>query len=382
MQKDKPRILMIISQFYPLLGGAEVQAQLLACGLLKRGMQVFVLTREMKGLPRHETIDGIPVFREIKTVDWGFFWGIFYAASVCVFLFKKRNDYDIIHCHIVHGFHTFVSLLFKYVFNKKLLVKMSSSGETSDFNLLKEVKFGRFLLRCIRHVDAIISVCRKSTEEILKNGFSKDILIEIPNGVDTHKFFKPSQKKRKNHSNIVFVGRLDSYKGVNYLLNGFGDVLAKVGHVTLTIIGNGPDECLLRDIAKRLGIIDQVVFKGRQEDIWSELCDADIFVLPSLSEGMSNVLLEAMSCGLPVVATSVGGNGDLVKDRRNGMLIKPRDSAKLGGALLELLENEAFANTLGKEARQTVEENYSMDRVVDKYVTLYNRLFSQSDVMK
>lgn len=376
MQKDSPRILMIISQFYPLLGGAEVQAQLLACGLLKRGMQVFILTREIKGLPRHETIEGIPIYREIKTVDWGFLWGVFYAVSVCVFLFKKRNDYDIIHCHIVQGFHTVVSLLFKYLFSKKLLVKMSSSGETSDFNLLKEVKFGWFLLRCIRHVDAIISVCKKSTEEILKNGFSKDILIEIPNGVDTLKFFKPAQKKRKNHSNIIFVGRLDSYKGVNYLMNGFKDVLSIIKNVTLTIIGNGPDECLLRDMAKDLGIIDNVVFKGRKEDIWSELCDADIFVLPSLSEGMSNVLLEAMSCGLPVVATSVGGNGDLIKDRCNGMLIEPRDSAKLGGALLELVEHEAFANTLGKKARQTVEEHYCMDRVVDEYVALYNRLAS------
>ena len=367
---------MIISQFYPLLGGAEVQAQLLACDLIKRGMKVYVLTRKLKGLPRHEIIEGIPVYREIKTIDWGFLWGIYYIVSVFMFLYKKKNDYDIIHCHIIQGYHTFVSVIFKYIFKKKVIVKMSSSGETSDFTLLKEVKFGRLFLRCIRKVDAIISVCKKSTEEILENGFSKDILIEVPNGVDTHKFFKDAQRERKNYSNIIYVGRLDNYKGVNYLLSGFKDVLSKVDNVKLTIVGNGPDESLLVDMAKNLRIIDNVVFKGRQEDILSELCSADIFVLPSLSEGMSNVLLEAMSCGLPVVATSVGGNSDLIKDRYNGILIEPRDSMKLSAAFLELLENEELAKKLGKEARKAVEENYSMDHVVDKYVELYSRIVS------
>ena len=374
MAKDNQRILMIISQFYPLLGGAEVQAQLLACGLIKRGMKVSVLTRKLKGLPRHEIIEGIPVYREIKTIDWGFLWGICYIVSVFMFLYKKRKDYDIIHCHIIQGFHTIVSILFKYIFKKKVIAKMSSSGETSDFTLLKEVKFGRLFLRCIRNVDAIISVCKKSTEEILESGFPKDILIEIPNGVDTHKFFKDVQRERKNQNNIIYVGRLDNYKGVNYLLSGFKDVLSKVDNVKLTIVGNGPDESLLMDMANNLRIKDNVVFKGRQEDILSELYVADIFVLPSLSEGMSNVLLEAMSCGLPVVATSVGGNGDLIKDRCNGILIEPRNSMKLSAALLELLENEELAKKLGKEARKTVKENYSMDHIVDKYVELYSRL--------
>ncbi len=376
MAKDNQRILMIISQFYPLLGGAEVQAQLLACGLIKRGMKVYVLTRKLKGLPRHEIIEGIPVYREIKTIDWGFLWGIYYIVSVFVFLYKKRKDYDIIHCHIIQGLHTFVSVIFKYIFKKKVIVKMSSSGETSDFTLIKEVKFGRLFLRYIRNVDAIISVCKKSSEEILENGFSKDILIEVPNAVDTHKYFEDAHKERNDIRNITYVGRLDNYKGVNFLISGFKDVLSKVDNVRLTIVGNGPDESLLRDMANNLRIIDNVVFKGRQEDVFSQLCSADIFVLPSLSEGMSNVLLEAMSCGLPVVATSVGGNSDLIKDRYNGILIEPRDSMKLSAALLELLKNDGLAKKLGKEARKTVKENYSIDHVVDKYVELYSRLVS------
>jgi glycosyltransferase involved in cell wall biosynthesis len=376
MAKNNRRVLMIISQFYPLLGGAELQAQLLASSLIKRGMKVSVLTRKLKGLPKYETIEGIPVYREIKTIELGFLWGIYYIVSVFMFLYKRRKDYDIIHCHIVQEFQTIVAVLFKLFFNKKVIVKMSSSGETSDFKVLKEVKFGRLFLRLIRNVDAIISVCKKSSEEILENGFSKETLVEIPNGIDTSKFLGDTFRGRKNIRNITYVGRLDSYKGVNYLLAGFKELLSKVGNIKLTIVGSGPDETVLKNMARDLNIIDGVAFKGRQEDVLSELDSTDIFVLPSLSEGMPNVLLEAMACELPVVATYVGGNSDLIKDRHNGLLIPPKDSISLSEALLELLEDDELVQRLGKEARKTVEANYSMGHIVDKYVKLYSRLVS------
>jgi len=146
--------------------------------------------------------------------------------------------------------------------------------------------------------------------------------------------------------------------------------------VHLTIVGSGPDETILKKMAHDLGIQDRVSFKGRQENVLGELHDTDIFVLPSLSEGMSNVLLEAMACGLPVVATNVGGNSDLIQDGHNGLLIPPRDSISLTKALLELIENEELAQRLGKQARVTVEEHYAMNHIVDSYRELYRQLVS------
>ena len=376
ISNNNQKVLMVISQFYPLLGGAEVQAQRLARELRKRGVNVFVLTRKLRELPKYEEIEGIPVYREIRTIEWGILWGVGYIVSVFLFLYKRRNYYDIIHCHIIQGFHTIISVLFKYIFKKKVIVKMSSSGETSDLKLLKEVKFGWLFLHWIRSVDAIVSVCKQSSKELLQNGFSKEALVEIPNGIDTNKFSEVDFKVKRDPRTITFVGRLDSYKGVNFLLEGFKELLSKVDNLRLIIIGNGPDESILKDKAKDLGILGFVAFKGRREDILTELYTTDIFVLPSLSEGMSNVLLEAMACGLPVVATSVGGNSDLIKDRHNGLLIPPRDSMKLCEALLELLEDGDLAQRLGKEARNTVERYYSMECVVDNYITLYNRLVS------
>ena len=368
------RVLMVISQFYPLLGGTEVQAHQLAKGLLKRGIKVAVLTRHLKGLPRYELIEGIPVYRAIRTIPLGALWGMCYMISVFLFLYRKRNEYDIIHCHILQGLHTVVSLIFKYLFNKKVVVKMASSGETSDLRLLKDVKLGSLFTQWIKNVDAVVSVCKQSSHEIVNSGFSRDILVEIPNGVDTNKYCKNTRKKRNHIHAITYIGRLDDFKGVDYLLNGFKDVLSEVNNVSLTIVGNGPNESFLRKRVIDLGIVDKVNFKGRQEDIVGELNSTDIFVLPSLSEGMSNVLLEAMACGLPVVATSVGGNDDLITDGLNGILVPPKDSGRLATVLVELINNDDLTRRLGEEARKTVEINYSINRIVDAYVDLYTRL--------
>ena len=372
--KNSKRIVMIISQFYPLLGGAEVQVQGLASNLIKRGFKVLVLTRKLEGLPTYEVIEGIPVHRKIRTIEAPFLWGVYFIITVFLFLYRKRKDYDIIHCHIVQEYQTIVAVLFKYMFNKKVIVKMSSSGETSDLKMFEKGKCERLFSPWIRNVDSIISVCKESSKEILKNGFSREVLVEIPNGVDIKKFSERTYSGRSELKNITYIGRLDSYKGINILFEGFKKVLSKVDNVRLTIVGNGPDEDLLKKIAKDINIQKHVTFKGRQENVLSEYHSTDIFVLPSLSEGMSNVLLEAMSCGLPVVATSIGGNSDLIRDGHNGCLIPPRDSGKLGTVLLKLLGDEDASFKMGKEARRTIEMNYSMDKIVDKYIKLYKRL--------
>ena len=99
MASDK--VVMIIAQFYPLLGGAEVQAQRLASALRAKGVDIFVLTRRFKNLPAYEVIDDIPVYRSIRTVNFPLFFGMLYVASVALFLYRRRNDYTIIHCNIL-----------------------------------------------------------------------------------------------------------------------------------------------------------------------------------------------------------------------------------------------------------------------------------------
>ena len=375
---DSDKVVMIISQFYPLLGGAEVQAQRLASALRARGVDIFVLTRRIKNRPAYEVIDGIPVYRSIRTVDIPLLFGLLYVASVAVFLYRKRNQYNIIHCNILQELQTLVSIIIKLLFNKKVVAKMSSSGLTSDLKIMKQTLAGRLTLRLLNKADRIVSLCSVATSELLGEGIPPDRLQQISNGVDTGLFTARARARHTGQKLITCIGRLDEFKGVEHLLEAFRRVIAGGVDARLTLIGTGPDEEKLKRIVAALALEDKVLFKGRCENVVQEFSDTDIFVLPSLSEGMSNVLLEAMSCGLPVVATEVGAAADMISNRVNGMLVPPANPAALSNALIELLRNDVLAGSLGKAARKTIEEQYGLERAADCYEKLYKQLLTQS----
>lgn len=368
------KVIMIISHFYPLLGGAEVQAQRLASALRADGVDIFVLTRRFKCLPAYEVIDGVPVYRSIRTVDVPILFGLLYVASVASFLYRRRNDYTIIHCNILQEYQTIVSIIMKYIFKKKVIAKMSSSGMTSDIKIMKQSVTGRITLRLLKKADRIVSLCSAATEELMHAGISAERVQQIHNGIDTRSFPVKTGINHKQHKLITFIGRLDAYKGVEYLLEAFRLVLAEGADVKLQLIGKGPDELKLKRLTAALQLQETVIFRGRQEHVAEELSQTDIFVLPSLSEGMSNVLLEAMSCGLPVVATGVGGAKDMIRHGINGMLVPPGDSTALCNALVEVLGNEQLALSLGREARKTVEDRYLLVNTAERYQQLYKEL--------
>lgn len=136
---NSPRILMIISLFYPAIGGAEQQTLRLAELLIKKGAAVTILTRKMPNCKSFETFGNVPVYRFIRTVPWGKLFGISYCLSCLWYLFRERNSYDIIHCHILQGLHSFAAVCIKRLFNKKLIVKVAMAGAISDFAELKKM---------------------------------------------------------------------------------------------------------------------------------------------------------------------------------------------------------------------------------------------------
>jgi glycosyltransferase involved in cell wall biosynthesis len=166
-------------------------------------------------------------------------------------------------------------------------------------------------------------------------------------------------------------------KAVHILLKAFQMLKPRDINVQLRIIGEGPNKEKLKRMVEILNITDSVTISGETTDVVKQLQESTIFVLPSLSEGLSNVLLEAMACGLPVVATRVGGNIDLIQDGANGILVEPENPAQLSHALWKILIDKKQALHLGTRARQTVEEKFSMDSVVTNYIELYNELMAE-----
>jgi glycosyltransferase involved in cell wall biosynthesis len=275
----------------------------------------------------------------------------------------------------MQGFHSFVATLMKGLLNKKVVIKVAGGGEKGDISAIKGRKFGGLYLRCMKRADMIISVSKEITSQLKENGFPPSLIREIPNGVDTRLFTLREVPVPAQERWIIYVGRFDRAKALDDLFRAFKKVQARFAETRLIMVGDGDEKGNLIRLAHELGISLYVRFEGIQEDVTNYLKQSEIFAFPSLSEGMSNVLLEAMACGLPVVATRIGGNVDLVENGLNGLLVRPGNSEELAEAIISLLTNPEKSRQMGREGRKRVEERYSLDLIAGEYLTLYQQLW-------
>jgi glycosyltransferase involved in cell wall biosynthesis len=181
---------------------------------------------------------------------------------------------------------------------------------------------------------------------------------------------------------IGTVGRLVAVKDQAALIRALGIARRQSSgaraRMRLTIVGDGPLRDALADLSRSEGVADATQLLGGRDDVADLLRGFDAFALPSLAEGISNTLLEAMSSALPVVATGVGGNRELVEEQVTGTLVPPADPAALASALLQYFTEPDIARRHGQAARRAVEERFSLDRMVSDYAALYQRFAARS----
>ena len=173
---------------------------------------------------------------------------------------------------------------------------------------------------------------------------------------------------------ICTVGRLDPVKDQVGLVRAFAGLVPAHPEAVLVIAGDGPCRDELARVIAELGVADRVRLLGECRDVPGVLAAADVFALPSIAEGMSNTLLEAMAAGLPVVATRVGGNPELVEDGVNGRLVPIREPVALREALASYLDDPHLRAMHGKASRQRAVECFSLERMCQDYTDLYRRL--------
>ncbi|MDY0392055.1 MAG: glycosyltransferase [Candidatus Bipolaricaulis sp.] len=177
------------------------------------------------------------------------------------------------------------------------------------------------------------------------------------------------------------VGRFDVPKDYANLLQAFAYVAQARPEAQLLIAGDGPLRPSMEQLANDLGITDRVKFLGIRRDIPALMNAADAYVMSSAWEGMPNVLLEAAASGLPIVATDVGGNSEVVIDGKTGFLVPPKDPEALAQAMVQLMGlPQEERRRVGEAARQYVEANYSLDRVVDQWEALYREFLAQKGI--
>jgi glycosyltransferase involved in cell wall biosynthesis len=183
-------------------------------------------------------------------------------------------------------------------------------------------------------------------------------------------------KEKGNGRNpvVAFSGRFIPRKGIIFLLEAWQMVIGKFPGARLILLGEGPLLEEMKRTAVELGIGGSVDFQGHIGEVVDMLYKADIFVLPSLQEGMPNSLLEAMACRLPAVATRIGGVTDIVRDGENGVLVEPGDAPALAQGIEKLLGDGRFTGILAQNALQTIMDNYSLESIAPRYIGLYRKL--------
>lgn len=286
----------------------------------------------------------------------------------------KNKKIDIIHTHC------WATLIYGVLAAKLAKVPIIIHGEHGDFNL--ENKNRRYLYPIfIRFVDKILTVSESLKKEIKKHTGKNAINIKtIINGVDTHRF-RPQKRKnvkkqlgfKDNDIIIGSVGRLDIIK--NYQLIVRCVSILKDHNIKGIIIGEGENRRELEKLINELGIEKRFIILGEKDNVDELIGCIDIFISSSFSEGLSNTILEAMASGIPVLATNVGGNPEIVKHGKNGFLFETNNLKELCSRVSQLINNKSLCKIMGEKGRSYALSEHSLKRMAkqyeDEYLSLY-----------
>ena len=227
----------------------------------------------------------------------------------------------------------------------------------------------------------VIAISQQVKEHLIVDFKLKENKISvIHNGIDTKKFgdFSKRDKLRDKFARgadyvIGIIARLSPVKGQTYLIRAMPQVVKRFPGTKLLIIGQGKTEKLLIQEARGLGLEMSIVFIPEIENTQELLCALDVFVMPSLQEGLGLALMEAMAQPIAVVGSAVGGIKTLIEDKVNGLLVEPADSKALANSIILLLEDPALRQRLSARSREFIIANFSQGEMVDKTEGLYRR---------
>ena len=343
--------------------------------IFRAGAEVFVLTIiNSDADKKFDKKDDVPVIR-IKMNSFLTILNPFNLLS----LLRVFRKVDIVHVHAVDTFGA-VSILSAKLLRKPALVTVHRAdvlpGSSPFFNMLRTV--------ALKVADVVIPVSAATKKLALKVGAPKNKVTIIYNAVD-ESIFTPRSKALcrsklalpQNSKIILSVGNLIPRKGFKYLIQALPKILTKVPNAILIIVGDGPQKEELISFAKNLN--DKVIFTGRipTNDLCLYYGAADVFALPSLHEGHAVVLLEAMSSGLPIVATKVGGNLETVIDGENGYLVDPKNVDQLANAIIKILSDEKQIHEYGNASLRIHKEKFSEEEQIRKIAKVYSKIIQK-----
>ena len=374
-------IAMVMPTYLPeSFGGAEQQCRKLSKALSEIGARVTILApRLLRGTLREESDGAVNIrrFRVRKAPNLG---GrhvgslLVWSTSVVSWLWRHRQDVDVI--HVFHGrLHALPGVLGGRLIGKPSLIKIGRGGEHFDLGVVRGKRLGGPLAyrALLKHASGYIANSEQIVDDLLAHEVPSDRIFAVPNGVEIPNFGSNDESgptKGPRPRQYVFLGRLEPEKRIDLMLKGFArhsDTSAR-----LKIVGEGECRSELERLASELGLQGRVAFPGRTDDVSEHLRSAQFYLSTSVSEGMSNALLEAMSFGVVPLVSDVSGARDIVDHGRNGFLFKPENLDNFVSNL-ELMSAAASRDyeAISEAARETTYQNFGIKRIADQHLDIY-----------
>ena len=293
----------------------------------------------------------------------------------------RNQKIDIIHTHFSPSCH-YVNFMGMLLGVKGRFWTKHSMSEIDTYSPVKQrVVAARQIISSLL-VDKIIAVSEAVKEDYVRLGVRQEKILTIPLGIDIEKYSPNEEARNKLRREfgvddatvlIGTVSRAEPVKGLRYLVEAMPQVIRRVPGVKALVIGGGSQLDDLKKTAIELGIHDHVIFEGVREDVPQILSAIDIFVLPSLSEGLPLALLEAMASGKACVGSKVGGIPELIEEAVTGFLVAPADSSNLAEAITRLSLDRNLRSKMGRLGMEEVAHKYSLRTQVEQLVDLYEQ---------
>ncbi len=375
MSQERKKKLVILSAFYePFMSGAEQMVKEILERLGGKNKTILITARLDRALPK---IEKRPTFILVrvgighKQID-----KLLYPLLAA---WKARSiKPDIVHA-VMESYAGGALVLIKYLYSKAKRILTLQSGDLDD-----PVKQGKFFIRFFwrrihitpHRITAISSFLAKRAFNL---GVSKDKISIIPNGIDLSQIPKSVEKIQNR---VVCVARFSWEKGVDYLLTAWPDVLNEVTDAKLVLVGEVDKREVdmgtkIKKLIKELNISHSVELKGSlpHNQVLVEIKKSEVFICPSLAEGLGIVFIEAQACGVPPIGTRVGGIPDVIQNNENGLLVEPKDSAAIARAIIFLLKDKDLANRLSLRGLETVKK-FDWQTIVEQINSLYQEVIS------
>jgi glycosyltransferase involved in cell wall biosynthesis len=372
------RILIINSEYPPVGGGASTASGNIARILAEEGNEVVVLTTRYNQLPKDSLENGVRVLRgpsrrshKERSTAWEQGWFIVLGALRALpLMFRWRPQITLAFFGAPSGI---IALFLHFTFGVPYIISLRG-GDVPGFRSYDFWLYHWLITPLLKvvwsHAEAVVANSQ-GLRQLAMDFYSQVEIGMIPNGVDIHQFKLTEHTWQPPH--MVTVGRLVHQKGLDLLFEALSGINQHPWK--LTIVGAGPRRQILGEMVKKMGIAANVNFVGWKdnEELPPYYQAASIFVLPSRNEGMPNAMLEAMASGLPVVASDISGNQELVLEGQTGFLVPSESPAELRQALMRLMGDEELCCRMGAAGRKMAESAYSWENTAAKYLEIARR---------